>query len=102
VDQATLNVGEHIYDFEKDEWDKNVRGHYKSDLFYSDMLILARIEILPAYRGQGVGPKAIKDLYNNFIQGCALFALKCFPLQAEYHLEEPTDPFHVGMCYDHL
>jgi GNAT superfamily N-acetyltransferase len=57
VDQATMNVGDHIYDVAKDDWDKKVRSHYKDDLFGSDVLILARIEILPEYRGQGIALK---------------------------------------------
>jgi GNAT superfamily N-acetyltransferase len=75
-------VGEIVYDFEENDFVQPIRDFY-DDLWENDILILNRIEIFPEYRGMGIGKHLIKDLYNNFIQGCALFVLKCFPLQAE-------------------
>jgi GNAT superfamily N-acetyltransferase len=98
----TLEIGEQVYDLQKDTWDDKILKYYDDNVFGSDLLIGSQIEILPAYRGQGIGPKAIKDLYNNFIQGCALFAIKCFPLQSEALLDERSEPFAVSMCYDKM
>lgn len=102
AEQLTLNIGEDIYDFQTDTWDQNILKFYDYDLDGSDVLIGARIEILPAYRGQGISKKAIRDLYNNFISGCALFVIKCFPLQSEALIEPRSEPFAVSMCYDQM
>jgi hypothetical protein len=81
-DANAMIVAEHLYKTDEPDWKEEVEKAF-TDLAEASCLILSRIEILPAYRGLGIGLKAIKDLYNNFIQGCSLFALKCFPPQCD-------------------
>lgn len=77
---SVMIVAEDLLDFRYNTWkDKVIMDQTK--IIGNDLLILSRLEILPKFRGLGIGKKAIKDLYNNFSQGCGLFALKCFPLQ---------------------
>jgi len=102
-DALVMEIGEAIYDFEKDDFSEAVREYL--EISFMDLLIISRLEILPPYRGNDIGKYAIKDLYNNFIGGCGLVALKCFPLQLESRILEmdPTTPkFNKDMQYDSL
>lgn len=48
-----------------------------------NLLILDRVEILPAFRHQLVGLRVIRWLCMRFATGCGLIAMKPFPLQYE-------------------
>jgi hypothetical protein len=48
-----------------------------------NMLILDRMEILPKYRGQSIGLRALRCLQRQFSTGCGIVAMKPFPLQFE-------------------
>ncbi|MEO6232109.1 MAG: hypothetical protein ABJB11_23740 [Ferruginibacter sp.] len=103
ADALVMEIGEAIYDFEKDDFSEATDEHF--DTTFMDLLIVSRLEILPQYRGNDIGKYAIKDLYNNFIGGCGLVALKCFPLQLESRILEidPTTPkWNKNMQYDNL
>lgn len=52
-------------------------------LFALNLLILDRLEILPAYRGHGIGLLALRALIHRLRAGAGLVALKAFPLQFE-------------------
>ncbi|GEN69615.1 hypothetical protein [Chryseobacterium rhizosphaerae] len=67
----------------REDWNETIIEKFQHEIYENDLLILSRIEILPEYRGVGIGHKWIKDFYVNFIQGCGLMALKVFPLQCE-------------------
>lgn len=49
----------------------------------TNLLILERLEILPAWRGQGHGHAAMIGMMRWFRTGMGLIALKAFPLQFE-------------------
>jgi GNAT superfamily N-acetyltransferase len=85
-DALAMETGEAIYDFEKDDFSEAAYKHLT--ISFLDLLIVSRMEILPQYRGNDIGKYAIKDLYNNFIGGCGLLALKYFPLQLERRMQE--------------
>jgi GNAT superfamily N-acetyltransferase len=59
------------------------------DLLYQNLLVIDRVEILPRYRGQGLGAQVVKGLIWKFRQGAGLAVLKAFPLQFEYLHEHP-------------
>jgi len=86
ADEITSNIGSWIYDCEKEVWTTPIIDYYNGNLSGDAVLILSHIEIIPAYRRIGIGILAIKDLYNNFIQGAALFALKCSPIESESNI----------------
>lgn len=48
-----------------------------------NLLVLDRLEILPEYRGHGLGEKIIRTLIRRYGQGAELVAIKPFPLQFE-------------------
>lgn len=103
VDSLVMEVGEAIYDFKKDNFSEVTEEYF--DTTFMDLLIVSRLEILPQYRGNDIGKYAIKDLYNNFISGCGLVALKCFPLQLESSVLErdaSTPKWNKDMQFESL
>ncbi|MDQ0024336.1 GNAT superfamily N-acetyltransferase [Variovorax paradoxus] len=48
-----------------------------------NILILDRLEILPRFRGRGVGLRTLRWLQFQFGTGCGIVAMKPFPLQFE-------------------
>jgi GNAT superfamily N-acetyltransferase len=50
-----------------------------------NLLILDRLIILPAFRGQGVGLLALRGLMERFGFGVGIVAMKPYPLQHEAH-----------------
>jgi GNAT superfamily N-acetyltransferase len=49
----------------------------------SNMLIIDRLELLPAYRGRGLGLKCMAACIRHLSAGCRIAAIKPFPLQFE-------------------
>lgn len=62
---------------------KVVRALGGDDRWGPGMLILDRLEILPAYRGQAIGLRVLRWLCLQFSMGCGIIAMKPFPLQFE-------------------
>lgn len=56
---------------------------------YGNILILDRLEILPAFRGHRLGLAIMKQLIERFGVGAELVAIKPFPLQGEGRPLEP-------------
>jgi GNAT superfamily N-acetyltransferase len=81
--QTTLNLGEAIYDFEKYDYKDELQEYYNYELFTGNICFLERLELLPEYRGHGIGKKIIKGFTERFSDTCGLFAMKAFPLQLE-------------------
>lgn len=48
-----------------------------------NLLILDRLEVLPQYRGKGLGLSVLRHMITRFSSGAALVAMKPFPLQFE-------------------
>ena len=85
VSGDTFEIGKIIYDLEDPhnsypEYNKNIEQEFHN-LIESNVLILSKIEILPEYRGEGLGKKWIKDFYNNFNSGCGLIIADITPKQ---------------------
>lgn len=49
----------------------------------NNFLILDRLEVLPQYRGKGLGLSVLRHMIARFSSGAALVAIKPFPLQFE-------------------
>lgn len=84
-----------LWDIENVDFDQRIIDIW-DDLIDRDILILRSVEILPEFRGFGLGRCVVKDAYNNFSSGCALFVSDCDPLQ--FH--EPQDDFQRDMKYE--
>ena len=59
---------------------EEILGDYIIDL---NLLIIDRLEILPAYRGNNIGRECLRRCLQQYAHGCGVVALKCFPLQFE-------------------
>ena len=78
-----MDLGNAIFDFEQGGLREEFERSFHYDLFHPDICFINRLEILPAYRGKGLGKKIIKDIYHRFESACGLIVLKAFPIQFE-------------------
>ncbi|MBD5770749.1 hypothetical protein [Marinomonas colpomeniae] len=53
-----------------------------------NLLILDRVELLPEFRGEKIGLKALRHMMTRFSAGAGIVALKAFPLQYEAHRDD--------------
>jgi hypothetical protein len=60
------------------------------DIFSTNLLILDRLEILPQFRGFGVGLVVLVKLMARYGPGAGVVAMKPFPLQFEAKHEAPS------------
>ena len=51
------------------------------DVTFRNILVVNRVEILPAYRGMGLGLATIWNIIQRHSAGCGIVALKAFPFQ---------------------
>src|SRR5262249_5731882 len=65
------------------EFKESVLKLFGYDIVNINLLILDRLEILPEYRGEGIGLACIYRCMQQYQHGCGLIALKPFPLQFE-------------------
>jgi len=73
-------VYETLFDPRTDELRKDVK-EVLGDVTFRNILVINRVEILPAYRGMGIGRAAIWDIIQRHSAGCGIVALKAFPYQ---------------------
>ncbi len=69
----------------------------------NDILIINKIQIVKKYRGLGLAPKVLKDIYMRFEDAVSLFVLEAFPLQineerVKYWSEQEKE-FYAKMDY---
>ena len=79
---SLLELGETIFDFSTNDFHDTVSEYFR-DSIGEDILLLKAIEILPDFRGRGLGKQLIKDIYIRFRHSCSMVALKAFPMQCE-------------------
>jgi GNAT superfamily N-acetyltransferase len=60
-------------------------------VFSNNMLIIDRVELLPAYRGKDLGLRCMETCLRHFRLGCRVAAIKPFPLQFESGAKESED-----------
>lgn len=90
-DAPLFEIGQAIFDFQYGEIKDKIRDYYNGEIVNSDIFVIERIEILPPYRGNNLGKKLLKDIYNRFSGACGLFVLKSFPLQFEMGVTENSE-----------
>ena len=72
-----------IFDKESQEFNENIMKLFSYDVLDINLLIIDRLEILPEYRGEKIGLKAMRQLIHRFSLGAGIVAIKPFPLQFE-------------------
>ena len=82
-----LEFGSYILDLETEEIHERVSQHYGLPVLRRNFCLIEHIEILPKFRGNLLGGKALKDFVQHF-GNCGLFFLEPFPLQCKAQLAE--------------
>lgn len=81
--ESILHMSEALFEFDEDKdfWDK-------IDAYFADAIpenyticYLEYLEIVPNYRGKGIGRKIIKSMMERFYDSCGLWVVKGFPIQ---------------------
>ena len=80
--QSGLDLGNLIIDWRTESLYENFEDIMLETANYN-ILYIDRIELLPQFRGLGLGKKIMKDIIFRFDNSCGLIALKAFPLQLE-------------------
>ena len=101
-DAGLLDLGNTLYDFENVDFKKCIFDYYNDDFYNPNVFFINRIELLPRFRGQGLGEKIIQDICHRFASGCGLFALKAFPLQMERRAIETPKEWDKRMKFHQL
>jgi len=66
--------------------------------FDLNLLILDRLELLPAYRGRGLGLRVLCEMIRRFSPGAGIVAMQPFPLQFQNRRGEvETDPWRRSL-----
>lgn len=99
TEQYILNMGECVWDFTNNEYNRGLNEFFEGDLHEKNILFIHTVEVLPNYRGMRIGEHAIKDAANNFESGCGLIVTHCEPPQ---HLTWGNwdEEWHKKMQYD--
>jgi GNAT superfamily N-acetyltransferase len=72
------------------------------DILGGNLLILDRLEILPQYRGKGIGLRALRHMIEHFSPGAAVVAMKPFPLQFEIASSDTEKRWRAMLELDQL
>lgn len=98
--QSAMHLGNMIYDWENEDFIEKYEKETE-EIFNSNILYIDRIEILPKFRGYGLGKYVIKDIIWRFFSCCGIIALKAYPLQLELYTPLGCDDqWRQSMKYD--
>jgi GNAT superfamily N-acetyltransferase len=82
--QEILNeVGRSTFDTSSYSPKQDILDYYDTytPLIFPDLCIISRLELLPEWRGNGLGRLILKDIYNRFRHGMGLIIAKMNPIQ---------------------
>ena len=100
--QSGSDLGNFIIDWGKEDINEDFEDILLEAGNYN-ILYIDRIELLPQFRGIGLGKKIMKDIILRFDNSCGLIALKAFPLQLEYSsVSGKGDVWNKQMKYKYL
>jgi hypothetical protein len=81
--QHTCEYAEAILDSNEAPFSERLQKLLGDEIWNFNLLILDRVEILPKYRGGGVGLLVLTTLIERFGAGAGVVGMKPFPLQLE-------------------
>jgi GNAT superfamily N-acetyltransferase len=76
----TAEIYESLFNPHSDELQKNVKD-LLGGVTFRNILVINRVEILPEYRGMGLGLATMWNLIRRHSAGCGIVVLKAFPFQ---------------------
>ena len=92
-----LDTYEHTFDYadavlnsDESPFSRRLHGLLGNEINNFNFLILDRVELLPKYRGTGVGLLVLRSLIERFGTGAGVVGMKPFPLQFEPKDETDT------------
>ncbi len=92
--QEVLNeIGNSTFDTNIYSPKEDILQYYETNtpVIFPDLCIISRLELLPNWRGNGLGRMILKDIYNHFKHGMGLIIAKMNPIQFEEILITEAD-----------
>jgi hypothetical protein len=80
LSDETAEICETLFDPHTNELRKDVK-ELLGDVTFRNILVINKVEVLPVYRGMGIGLATIWNLIERDSAGCGIVALKAFPFQ---------------------
>jgi GNAT superfamily N-acetyltransferase len=101
---SILEMSEQLFSWEKDgqPFDKLDELFDDEPIFNRDVCFIERLELLPAYRGRGIGKEVLTSIARRFYTSCGLIVVKAYPLQHEARLPNVRDEWTKEMRLDEL
>ncbi len=81
--QQTLDVGCVLFDSSFKDYSPWIKRRFEDAYPWDDILVLDRLTLDPAVRGQKLGLAVLDQAIRDWSGGCSLVAMKPFPLQYE-------------------
>lgn len=99
-----LAMSEELFNWEEDaDAFEKLDEHFVNDPILNwNFCFVEELEVLPAFRGQGVGRSVLVSIARRFYSSCGLIVLKAFPLQHEARLGSEEEDWKKAMRYDEL
>lgn len=81
--QPILEMSKMLFEWEEDKEFYGKIEEYFTDipLINSNICFLEKLELLPRYRGLGLGKKVVLNLAQRFYDSCGLWIIQAYPLQ---------------------
>ena len=81
--QNTFDYADAVLDSDETPFTRRLHNLLGNEINNFNFLILDRVELLPKYRGNGVGLLVLRSLIERFGTGAGVVGMKPFPLQFE-------------------
>ena len=81
--QHTFDYADAVLDSNETPFSRRIHSLLSNEIGNLNFLILDRVELLPKYRGKGVGLLVLHSLIERFGAGAGVVGMKPFPLQLE-------------------
>lgn len=81
--RAIVEYYDPLFSPESNSFNDRVLELVEHEVVGGNLLILDRLEVLPRYRGGGIGLEIMKHMIRRFSAGTGIIAIKPFPLQFE-------------------
>jgi hypothetical protein len=107
----TAEIYETLFDAHTNELRENVKK-LLGGVTFRNILVINRVEILPPYRGMGLGLATMWELIRRHSAGCGIAALKAFPIQfrawrlsdleeSDWNKKMGYDPYRYSVEFAH-
>jgi len=99
---SLLDLGNAIFDFKEEKLKKDVMNFCSHKIYIPNIFFINRLELLPQFRGHGLGKKVVRDICHRFACTSELFVSKAFPLQFESKVIQCPESWDEQMEFQRL